>query len=180
MAERTLKKWRMVACLLWLVPLLACQSQQSEGESSQNTGRTLPLTASSNAEATLPLDQPGGGSPMQPSVSTPNQAAQQHSGGHSHGGGGDEPDLAMGEIVFLAHCNGCHDAYSDQPKPDGGSGLMNLFKVPMHALPGGDFHIHTEDYVRNAIEQGVGTMPGMAKDITPIAMRDLMAYLKTI
>ena len=115
---------------------------------------------------------------MQPDIFTPNQA-QGQSGGHGHGGG-DEPDPDMGGIVFEMLCERCHEPHSDKPKRNGGPGLMNLFKVPMHALPSGYFHLHSEDFVRDAIEQGVGTMPGMAKELTPMAMRDLMAYLKTI
>lgn len=83
-------------------------------------------------------------------------------------------DAANGKAVFDTNCLICHEAESDATKV--GPGLQGWANQPPHEFNGSE-HAHTEETLRQQIQDGSASMPPMGSLISEEEMNDLVAYV---
>jgi cytochrome c len=88
-------------------------------------------------------------------------------------------DPAKGKEIFMANCEICHNADSDEQKI--GPGLKGLWNKPAHKMADGTEHKeHTDEIIRNQIVKGSSAMPPIGAALSEQELNDLMAYLHTL
>lgn len=83
--------------------------------------------------------------------------------------------VSRGKEVFSAKCAVCHNADSDEKKI--GPGLKGIAKRGTFSVNGNKV---TDESLKTWIENGDALMPPFKDVLTPIQMKDVAAYVKTL